>query len=168
MSLTKKCTIFVIHTIFYGITKFDVQSLIIPTLNLDPKVVKAAKMFFFGGRQYFLPPSRQQILGKQEMLELHSLGCLSKAGGGAGLHWKYWLKVSTGYAICRPTGSSSGAVYEFIQKRLRPLGQQIRGKSQSVSLEHFLTSQKLSARGSFGHFRGIPKRAVVVKMNQKI
>ena len=77
----------------------DVQSLIIPTLNLCPKEVNAAKMFLFGGRQYFLPPSRQQIFGKQEMLELHSFGCLSNAGGGAGLHWKYWLIDSTGYAI---------------------------------------------------------------------
>jgi len=141
-------------------TRFDVQSLIIPTLNLCPNEVNAAKMFLFGGRQYFFPPSRQQIFGKHEILELHSFGCLSKAGGGAGLHWKYWLSDSTGYANWRPTGSSSGAVYEFMQKRLRPFGQQILGKSQSVSVRHFLTSQKLSASGSLGHFRGMPNSAV--------
>lgn len=35
----------------------------------------------------------------------------------------------------------------------------MRGKSQSLSRSHLFTSQKLSASGSFGHLRGMPKRA---------
>lgn len=48
------------------------------------------------------------MLGKHEIDELQGFGYLSKAAGGGGVHWKYCDNDSTGYAICRPTGSSSG------------------------------------------------------------
>lgn len=57
-------------------------------------------MDFLGGRQYLFPDSKQHILGRQSSVLLHGFGCLSNAGGGAAVHWKYCENDSTAVEFC--------------------------------------------------------------------
>lgn len=62
---------------------------------------------------------------------------------------------------CLPIGISSTSIWEWRQYLSLPLGQQILGKSQSLSSLHDWTAQNVSANGSFGHFLGTPNSAEI-------